>query len=372
MKSASHMPFFAKGLILILIIIYYDMPKFLSGTQLYETILQKSSNTKNTLLVCASSLGLDSHEVFSQEILKNPPANMRFVFPINEVTVKNGKINPYELQYLIERLKGIEIKSKDNLHSNFFVFDDSALFTSGGLTKTTFQSNIETGVLLDYAEAEEIKRFFNEQLWNASKSTGDIKKYKQMWNATQKTNQKTKIKKVVLQTEIKPWTNDYVNTWYIGVVRRLSPKLIHKIRKESFWPSDFSILGDIGYRAYLQLRLHDRAYITDFSKRGKIAIESAHIVDKARIETDEGDHHIAYKTEKTYLLERGQIYDMLKNAKIVSRSSEIVIRDDQIEQITKTLSSPKRKRKKKPSPKMLKTSAAHPKRKKLRKKTRKR
>jgi hypothetical protein len=322
------------------------MTKFLCNTELYETILEKSQETKEILWISSPSLSLGAHRVFSQEILKNPPADIRFIFPINDLVINKGEVNPYELQYLLERFKGINIKSHENFHSNIYIFDNSALITSATLTDSAFESSVETGILLEGSELEEIKNFFTQNLWSTSKSMGDLKKYKLMWNFSQKI---TKIisKKTKPHTQIKDWTNSYIDTWYIGVSKWLSKKSEHKIKKETNWPTDLSILGDISYHAFTRVKLGDFAYIADLSKRGKIEIGLVKIFDKARVETDEGDFHCAFETEKKYSIEREPFFELLKNAAVKSKTSEIILNDDQLKQVSEVLSLIKRKRKRK-------------------------
>jgi hypothetical protein len=323
------------------------MARFLSNTELYETVLQKSLETKGILWVCSPSLGLEVHRVFSQEILRNPPADIRFVFPVNDFSVNGGEVDPFELQYLMEHFKGITIKSHENFHSTIYIFDNSALITSATLTEAAFESNIEAGILLEGSEAEEAKHFFAQSLWDTSKSIGELKKYKLMWNLAQKTAKNSNIKKVKPHTEIKDWTNASINTGYIGVSKWISSKFERKIKKETNWRTNLSVIGDVGYNAFLQLKLGDNAYIADLSKRGKIGIALVRIIDKARVETDEGDYHAAFETEKTYQLQREQFFEMLKNANIKSKTSEIILNNDQLNQIAIVLSSIKRKRKRK-------------------------
>ena len=282
------------------------MARFLCNTELYETILQKSLDAKEILWVCSPSLGLGAHRVFSQEILKNPPADIRFIFRVNDFAVKEGEVNPYEIQYFMEHFKGTNIKSHENFNSNIYIFDNSALITSATLTEEAFESNIEVGVLLEGSDAEEVKSFFNESLWNTSKPIGELKKYKLMWNLAQKTTKKVNLKKVKPHTKIKDWTNDYINTWYIGVSNWISAKSEHKIKKETNWQTNLSVLGDVGYHVFSHVKLGDYAYIADLSKRGKIGVALVRISDKARVETDEGDLHCAFETEKTYSLDREQ------------------------------------------------------------------
>ena len=324
------------------------MTRVLCNKELYETVLQKSHETKQTLWVCSTSLGLGAHRVFSQEILKNPPVDIRFVFPVNDFTVKTGEVNPYEIQYLMEHFNGINVKSHENFHSNIYIFDNSALITSATLTEAAFESNIEAGVLLEGPDAEEIKQFFNENLWNTSKSLGELKKYKLLWNLAQKATKKVNLKKPKPHTAIKDWTNSYISTWYIGVSNWLSAKSERKIKKETSWQADLSILGDVGYHFFSQVKLGDYAYIADLSKRGKIEIEFIQINDKARVETDEGDIHCAHKKEKTYTLERKQFFELLKNVGIRAKTSETILSEVQLLQIANVLSSIKHKKRPKP------------------------
>ena len=152
------------------------MTRLLCNQELYETVLQKSLSAKEILWVCSPSLSSGAHRVFSQEILKNTPADTRFVFRLNDFTVKEGEVNPYEIQYIMEHMKVAKIKSNEDFHSNIYIFDNSALLTSATLTEEAFESNIEVGVLLEESETEEIKSFFNESLWNACKTDWGIKK----------------------------------------------------------------------------------------------------------------------------------------------------------------------------------------------------
>jgi hypothetical protein len=323
------------------------MARFLSNKELYETVLQKSLETKQTLWVCSPSLGLGAHRVFSQEILKNPPADIRFIFPVNDYAVKSGEVDPYEIQYLMEHFKGISLKSQENFNSNIYIFDNSALITSATLTEAAFESNTETGVLLEGSDAEEAKNFFAQSLWDTSKSMGELKKYKLMWNLAQKKTKKVNLKKTKPHTKITDWTNNSTNTWYIGVSNWISKKSESKVKKETNWQTELSVLGDVGYNFFSHVKLGDHAYLADLNKRGKVEIEFIQVSDKARVETDEGDLHCAYKKEKTYTLERKQLFEMLKTLNISAKPSETTLSDDQLKQADSVLSSIKRKRKSK-------------------------
>jgi hypothetical protein len=322
------------------------MARFLSCSELYETIQQKSSEAKEILWVCSPYLGLNAHEVFSQEILRNPLSDVRFVFRLNDISVRSGEVNPYEIQYFMEHFKGSSVKSHENFDSKIYIFDDSALITSANLTKTAFESNIEVGVILDGPQVDEVKRFFDQSLWQTAKPIGDLRKFKRIWNAVQKNAKNVNLKKGKSHTKIKDWTDDYVDTWYIGVRCRMSAKTERKIKKETNWRTKLSVVGDIGYQTFKQIKLGDLAYLADLSKkRGKIEIELVRIFDKSRVETDEGDLHLAYETENSYLLDREKFYEMLKEAGIGSRTSETTLSDDQLKHVSVVLSSIKHKRK---------------------------
>ena len=332
------------------------MGKFLSGTELYETVQHKSSESKDILWVCSPYLGLGAHKVFSQEMLKNPPSDIRFVFQLNEIAVKRGEVNPYEIQYLMEHFADGSIKCHDSFYSNIYIFDNSALITSANLTENAFENNIEIGVLLEGSEIGEVKSFFTESLWANAKGISDLKKLKKTWNIAQKAALKGNLKKTKHDTKIKDWNDDYVNAWYIGVLNRVSAKTESKIKKETGWPTELLLVGDTGYNAFRQLKLGDLTYLANLhKKRGMITIELAKVFDKSRVETDEGDFHFACQVEKNYLLEREQFFELLKNMNIHSKSCEIILNSEQLNRLRDTLSLIKHKRKRKAKTKITRT-----------------
>jgi hypothetical protein len=321
------------------------MAKFISCGELYDTIQQKSLETKRILWVCSPNLGLDAHKIFSQEILKNPPADIRFVLRVNNETVKRGEVNPLEIQYFMEQFQGASIRSHDTIHSKIYIFDDSALVTSANLTKSAFESNIEVGVLLDDSQVDEVKSFFNTNLWENAKPIGDIKKYKKLWNAGKDSTASEYSNKSKAHTKIKEWTDDYVSTWYFAIPDPISKKTERKIHKETNWASKLKLVRDIGPSYFKQLKLGDSAFIADLTKkRGNVEVELARVFDKSKVETDEGDFHFAYETKKAYSIERNRFHEMLKNATISSKHWAILLNEDQVDLMTNVLSSRKAKK----------------------------
>jgi hypothetical protein len=320
------------------------MARFLSCSELYETIQQMSLETKDVLWVCSPKIGLDSHEVFSQEILKNPPSDIRFIFRVNEDAVKNGETNPYEIQFLSEHFKNCIVKSYDNFHSQIYIFDKSALITSAKLAKGDFESNIESGVLLDGSQVDEVKRFFTI-LWQNAKQTKELKNYKNIWNISKKKTTTKTSRKTNAHTKIKQWTDDYASTWYFAKPEQISKKVERKIMKETNWSTNLTVMADLSPGPFKLIKLGDLVFVANLQKRQrKIPVEFAKIFDKTKVETDEGDMHFAYETRKTYLIERNRFYEMLQNTTIGSKNSEILLNEYQLKQIAKTLSPSKPKK----------------------------
>jgi hypothetical protein len=75
------------------------MTKILTGSQLYDFIQQKSAITKETLWIISPQLNFQAHEILPQEILNNPPTDIRFIFKVTPEALKKGLTNPYELQF---------------------------------------------------------------------------------------------------------------------------------------------------------------------------------------------------------------------------------------------------------------------------------
>ncbi len=329
------------------------MGKFLSCAELYTAIQALSSQTKEILWVCSQQLGTDAHKIFSQEILKSPPSDVRFVFPLNDETINRNEIDPHEVQYLKEHLKEDSVKTCDKVHSNIYIFDNQAIVTSANLTKADFENNTEVGVTIDGEELTAVKNFYAEELWNNAKSVGDLKNFKKIWNLSQKQltkNPKRRLK-IVAHTNIADWSDEYVNTWYIGVPNQFPAKTILKVRKETSWGNHLQVVGDVGYSAFKELKTGDLAYLADvFRQRGKIIVQKLRVYDKSKVETDEGDFHLACQVLNNFTLERNQFFELLKDINIRSRSMDVKLSTEQLKVFSETLLSikPKRKKRKKP------------------------
>ncbi len=324
------------------------MAKFLSGTELYEAVQKKSQETNGILWVCSPLLGPGAHKIFSQEIVKKQQSDIRFIFRLNDAAIKDGETDPHEIQFLLDRLN-CTIKLLDVFHTNIFIFDDSALLTSAGLTETAFENDMEAGVMLEGSEADEVRNFFSQNLWKYAKPLGDLSKPKKVWNLMQKQlTKKVILKKRKQLTQIKDWTDEYFNSWYVGILSQVSKKTERNIKKATGWATELAVVGDIGYSAFKQLKLGDLTYLAHLYKKGnKIKIETARVVDKGKVETDEGDLHFVCRVEKDYLLGREQFFGLLKDMNVNSKTSETKLNGQQIKCLTGSLSSIKVKRKRK-------------------------
>ncbi len=325
------------------------MGKFLACNELYQAIQQASSEARETLWVSSTNLGADAHKIFSQQIIKNPPSNIRFVFPLNDTTVKRGEINPYEVQYLKERFKDDNVKANDQTYTNIYIFDNTAFLTSAALTEAAFGSNIEAGVMLDGSEAEKIKRFFEENLWQTARPIGDLKKQKTMWNLQQKKAPKDAAKlKIKPHTQLAEWTDEHISTWYGGVLNRLPTRSMQKIREETNWSRELLLVGDVGYKAFKELELGDLIYLANLnSQPGKILMQLVRVHDKSRVETDDGDLHLLGQVQRNYTLEREKYFELLKNLGITSRSVEMKLTDEQLKSMLDVFATIKKRRRRK-------------------------
>jgi hypothetical protein len=325
------------------------MGKFLSCAELYKAIQELSSQTKETLWVSSQQLGTDAHKVFSQEIQKSPPSDIRFVFPLNDDTIKRNEIDPHEVQYLREHIKEDSVKTCDKVQSNIYIFDNQAIVTSANLTKAAFENNKEVGVAIDGEELTAAKNFFAEELWKNAKSIGDLKNFKKNWNLSQKqlTKNPQRRLKILAHTNIADWSDEYVNTWYIGVSNQFPAKTIQKVRKQTSWGNNLQVVGDVGFSAFKELKTGDLTYLADvYKKRGKIIVQKLRVFDKSKVETDEGDFHIACQVLNNFTLERNQFFELLKSINIKSRSLDEKLSAEQLKVFSGTLLSIKPKRKK--------------------------
>jgi hypothetical protein len=220
------------------------------------------------------------------------------------------------------------------------------LVTSATLTKTSFEKDVEAGVLLEGAEVDQVKNHFSENLWENAKPIKDYKKLKKTWNHKDKSTIIKKRSKTKCEMKIKKWTDDSASVWYFSIQDPPPKNILRKIRKEANWTDKWELVSDIGPTAYKQLKLGDKAFLADLTKNrlNTIPIVFAGVLDKCRVLTDWGDLHFAYEQEKIYPIERNQFFEMLKNSRISPKNSEIRLTQEQKNLIVSTVTSVKLKK----------------------------
>ncbi len=321
------------------------MAKFLSGTQLYEAVQQKSAAAKEVLYVCSPRLELGAHEVFSQETVKHVPADVRFIFPVYDAAVKAGEVDPYEVEFLMEHFPNGQVRSVDGFSLNVYVFDDSALVTSASFVRSAYEGGGEAGVLLEGSEAAEARSFFCLGLWEKAKPVHDVRKLKKLWKHSKRSISSKAAGKSKPSVKVVPWADDSVSTWYFSVFDASVTKVMRRVQKEANWPRNLELVSDIGPVAFRQLRLGDNVFLADLSKnRNEVAVHFARVYDKARVETDVGDLHFAYETRKTYPTQRSVFYETLKSVGVPAKGSEIQLTQEQVNLLTSAFSSGKKKK----------------------------
>jgi hypothetical protein len=225
------------------------------------------------------------------------------------------------------------------------------------LTKAAFENNSEVGVIVDAEELNAVKSFFSEVVWKNAKSVGDLGNFKKIWDLNQKklVKKPQRRSKVVAHTNIVDWSDEPVDTWYIGVPSQFPARAIQEVRRETNWGNHLQVVGDVGYSAFRELKTGDLAYLADvYKQRGKIVVQILRVYDKCRVETDDGDFHLASQVLKNFTLERNQFFELLKNMNIRSRSLDVRLSAEQLKVLSTTLQAIKPKRKKKKQNKVIK------------------
>lgn len=295
------------------------MAKFLSEEELYPLVQQKSAKARNVLWICSPYLGTDARRIFSQEILKNPPRDIRFIFRLNDRSVKRKEVNPYEMQYFLDHFKDSDIRTNNTFHAKIYIFDNSALVTSANLTKAGFQNNIEAGVLLERSEVEKAKDFF-KKLWRNSVPLANLDDYKYAWRKSRTKgdfdNHSPKAK-TKAHTRIKPWNDDVMNRWFIQVEGNMKKKTENKIIERTNW-TNLGLMAGLHRKTYGGLKLGDIIYIHDLKSKGKstTTIEESQLKDKRVIRTGEGLYHLGYEEKRVHRVKKSEFDNWLKIADI--------------------------------------------------------
>lgn len=323
------------------------MAKFLSEKELYPAVKEKSAKTKDVLWVCSPYLGYGAHEVFSEEIGRTPPGDVRFIFKLSMRPVKRGVVNPHEIEYIQKHLKGCKIKTNDIFHSKIYIFDDSAVITSANLSKTAFGKNIEAGVLLNGAQFTKAKRFF-ENLWKRSDPIKNLNDFKRAWRTTKGTGNKGDLRtktKVKPHTSIQAWDENLENKWLVHITDETDRETERSIYEATNWKESGELVTDLRRATYNSVGTGDIIYLQiDYEENQKPKIEKGKVIDKRMVETDRGGkYHLAYESIVEKKIEKSKLEQWLEESKIGNYRDAVLLNNQQAKSLEQAY--------KKPSPK---------------------
>jgi hypothetical protein len=322
------------------------MVRFLSEKELYPVVLKESAKARNILWVCSPYLGWDAHHVFSPQIMKTPPRDIRFVFRLNNLSVKRGEVNPHEIEYFLEHFRNSSVKTNDNFHSKIYIFDNSALITSANLSKRAFERNIEVGVFLQHKQTEKVKDFF-ERLWDISERVDNLDNFKNEWNKTRTDRERiedSSLKKAIKpHTKIQLWNEDTANKWFIHITGELPSKTEKAILADTHWSDQLHLIADLKPQTYESLRLGDIVYAFSTISKNKnvVEFEEGLVKDKRKIETEEGKYHLVHealgKRKHSFSLNKGEFIQLKKRININKNDYEVLLNETQADILNKNL-----------------------------------
>jgi hypothetical protein len=309
------------------------MAKFLSEKELYPTVKERSAQTKNVLWVCSPYLGLNAHEVFSEEIAKNPPKHVRFIFKLEKRSVEKGAVNPHEIEYFKKHVKKCKIKTNNTFHSKIYIFDDSALVTSANLSKAAFEKSIEAGVILTGEQVKKVKRRF-ERLWKSSDPIKNLDDYKKAWKTATGARDKGDYHskpKVKAHTTVDPWDEEIENKWLLRITGETSKRTQGLVEEATKWKENEGLVSDLSFKAFNSLGTSDIIYLQiDYEKNRVPEIEKGRIIDKREVETGSGgNYHAAYKSIKKKKVEKNVLAECLKELRIEKSQEGVPLSNQQ-------------------------------------------
>lgn len=309
------------------------MAKFLSEKELYPEVRERSAQTKNVLWVCSPYLGLNAHEVFSQEIAKNPPKDVRFIFKLEMQSVKKGAVNPHEIEYFQKHVKKCKIKTNNTFHSKIYVFDGSALVASANLSKKAFEKSIEAGVILTGEQVKKVKRRF-KRLWKSSDPIENLDDYKKAWaiaaGARDKSDYHSKPK-VKAHTTVDLWDEEIENKWLLHITGETSKKTQRLIHEATNWTENEELVSDLNFETFNSLGTGDIIYLQiDYEKNRVPEIEKGRVIDKQEVETGSGgSYHVAYTSIKKKKVEKSMLAECLEELRIENSREEVPLSNQQ-------------------------------------------
>jgi len=288
------------------------MTRFLSEKELYPVVRQLSSKSEDVFWVASPYLGLRAHQVFSHKIVDAPPKDVRFIFGLDERAVREGAVNPHEIEYFQKLFNNRNIRTNSTFHAKLYVFDKKALVTSANLSQTAFQRNVEVGALVEGEQVEKIKRFY-EKLWNDSDPIGNLDKYKKICDKARRTKEWDESSGIYRKskrrhTKIEPWDERFLG-WIISFHEKMKPGTVSEVRRATGWKRNW--ITGIDREIFDLMKKRHIVFLVDMFSRRK-TLSMVRVKDKRRVETGEGEYHFAYKPQKDAKVDTDKIMTELR------------------------------------------------------------
>lgn len=133
------------------------MEQFLSGKELWSTLVQLSKECRSRQMIAVPYIGKDSSSLL--KFRKNDV----LLCALTEQNSKAGNIYPAEIRML--QKKGVRVYQRDNLHAKIYLFGNKAVICSANLSSSSKNRLDEVGLLTNNPTVlKSIREWFAERL----------------------------------------------------------------------------------------------------------------------------------------------------------------------------------------------------------------
>lgn len=133
------------------------MELFLSGKELWSTLMQLSKNCRSRQMIAVPYIGKDSSSLL--KLGKNDV----LLCALTEQNSKAGNIYPAEIRLL--QKQGVKVYQRDNLHAKIYVFGNKAVICSANLSSSSKNRLDEVGLLTNNPDTlRSIREWFAARL----------------------------------------------------------------------------------------------------------------------------------------------------------------------------------------------------------------
>lgn len=133
------------------------MEQFLSGKELWSTLVQLSKECRSRQMIAVPYIGKDSSPLL--KFRKNDV----LLCALTEQNSKAGNIYPAEIRLL--QKQGVRVYQRDNLHAKIYLFGNKAVICSANLSSSSKNRLDEVGLLTNNPKVlKSIREWFSERL----------------------------------------------------------------------------------------------------------------------------------------------------------------------------------------------------------------